>query len=60
MDKRIDEVQRDEGEYFVYLKKGWHLDGAHCFGETDRTGIRETMKRVQRCECEECIKSCID
>ena len=54
MDKRIDEIQTDEDEFFVYLKKGYCLDlgfGSgndfqHCFGAVDKNEIREQMKMV--------------
>ncbi len=59
-DLRIDEIRHEgPGEWFVYLMSGWHLDGAHCFGEDRRADIRETMKRVRPCECSECAAQAI-
>lgn len=58
MDKRIDELcdeRNSGGEFFVYLKPGWRLDDAHCFGEGSLREIRSTMARVQRCTCGECL-----
>lgn len=61
MDKRIDEI-RDErdsgGDFFVYLKDGYSLSDPpqHCFGAVNRKEIRETMKDVKPCKCEECRK----
>jgi hypothetical protein len=60
MDKRIDEIQVDEGELFVYLKKGYCLshgtpkDFQHCFGAFDRAELKEQMKNVVKCKCESC------
>lgn len=57
MDKRIEQLcdERNSGNaWFVYLKPGFHLNGAHCFGEDTRKEVRETMKRVQPCACGEC------
>lgn len=64
MDKRIDEIQVDDYEYFVYLKKGYRLDGdfsqdgracQHCFGAVDKAEIRYTMKEcVVACSCDTC------
>lgn len=60
MDKRIDEIQRDEDEYFVELKLGYCLDLGtpmdfqHCFGARTKAEIREQMKMVRRCKCEGC------
>lgn len=62
MDRRIDEIQRDEDEYFVYLKKGYKLDLGtpkdfqHCFGAIDKKEICETMKSVVKCTCPSCEK----
>lgn len=63
-DKRIDEITREEGEYFVYLKPGHQLNGAgqgpenaaHCFGESTKREIHVTMRRVTSCSCQECKK----
>ena len=64
MDKRIDEIQVDDYEYFVYLKKGYRLEGdfsqdgracQHCFGAVDKAEIRYTMKEyVVACSCDTC------
>ncbi len=60
MDKRIDEIQRDEDCYFVYLKKGYRLylgtpsDFQHCFGARNRAEIKEQMKAVEKCTCDSC------
>lgn len=62
MDKRIDEIQNDEDEYFVYLKPGYKLDNGtptdfqHCFGAYTKKDIREEMKNVVKCDCESCKK----
>ena len=56
-DKRIEELsdERSSGNgWFVYLVPGWRLDNAHCFGEDNRKEVRETMKRVQPCDCADC------
>ena len=54
-DIRVDSICCEApGEWFVYLRPGWHLDGAHCFGEDTRAAISHTLKRVQPCECNEC------
>lgn len=65
IDKRIDEIQNeDDGEFFVYLKKGWKLgsdfsqDGRqcqHCFGAVDKKDIKTTMKDVEPCTCDSCL-----
>jgi len=62
IDKRIDEIQMDEGEYFVYLKPGFKLDLGtptdfqHCFGAQFKKDIREQMKDVKKCKCKSCLK----
>lgn len=61
MDKRIDEIETVEDltgtSFFVYLKPGWRLEDAHCFGEDTKRAIRDTMKRVKPCDCESCTES---
>ena len=59
MDKRIDELQRDEGEFFVYLKPGYSIERepgqySHCFGAFDKSEMREEMRKVRKCKCKEC------
>ena len=55
MDKRIEEITHEaDTEWFVYLKRGFRLDDAHCFGEDSKADISKTMKRVQVCDCIEC------
>jgi len=54
-DIRIDEIRHEgPGEWFVYLRPGWRMEEQHCFGEDTRAAVRETMKRVVPCECDEC------
>jgi len=59
-DTRIDEIQHDENEYFVYLKKGYRLylgtnkDFQHCFGARTKADIKEQMKDVIKCDCISC------
>lgn len=65
MDKRIDEIQKDEYELFVYLKRGYRLEGdfsqdgrlcQHSFGAVDKAEIRYTMKEiVVPCACDTCV-----
>ncbi len=61
MDRRIDEI-RDErssgGDFFVYLKPGYSFSTPpqHCFGAEHRAEIKETMKRVKKCHCDECLE----
>jgi hypothetical protein len=55
MDRRIEMLER-EPDIFVSLKPGWRLEDAHCFGEDTMAGVRETMKRVRKCKCEDCKK----
>jgi hypothetical protein len=60
IDSRIDQIQRDEDEYFVYLKYGWKLDLGtardfqHCFGAANLKEIKENMKSVIPCTCPSC------
>jgi hypothetical protein len=61
MDKRIEEVRDERGEggdFFVYLKPGYALSlpPQHCFGAIDKGEIRDTMKQVYRCNCDECLE----
>lgn len=65
MDKRIDEIEIVEDEYFVWLKKGYRLnldfsqDGKvvqHCFGAVTKADIRREMKDVVPCTCDTCTK----
>lgn len=59
-DSRIDQVcdeRNSGGEFFVYLKPGYRLEDAHCFGEGSRADIRRTMVRVKPCTCADCKKS---
>ena len=65
MDKRIDEITVDEGEFFVYLKKGYRLnldfsqDGnmcQHCFGARTKAEIRIAMKSIVPCTCDTCAE----
>lgn len=53
-DRRIDQITGEPGEWFVYLKPGFALDGAHCFGEDVKADIRRSMTRVKPCACSEC------
>jgi hypothetical protein len=56
-DPRIDELrdERREGNgWFVYLKPGFQMDGAHCFGEDRLRDVWATMVRVKPCGCDEC------
>ncbi len=61
VDPRIEEVSDERkcgNGYFVYLKPGWAFGGtgeAHCFTEDTIKDIRESMKAVKVCECDECI-----
>lgn len=60
-DKRIDEIQMDEDEYFVELKPGYCLrlgpqDFQHCFGARTKADIREEMKSVEKCTCDACLR----
>lgn len=57
LDKRIDELCDERGgggDWFVYLKPGYRLGDAHCFGEETLGEVRASMKLVVRCDCEEC------
>lgn len=53
MDRRIETLER-EPDIFVTLKPGYHMDGAHCFGEDTMAAVTQTMKRVVKCDCTEC------
>ena len=54
-DIRIGELLHEApNEWFVYLRPGWQMDGAHCFGEDTHSAVRETMKRVSTCDCTDC------
>ncbi len=53
-DRRIEEVTGEPGEWFVYLRPGWRLEEAHCFGEATKADIRRTMTRVLSCDCMDC------
>jgi len=61
-DPRVDELLVEQGlgqlrpSYFVYLKYGWRLDDAHCFGEDTITDVRRTLGMVEPCDCDECKK----
>ena len=61
-DKRIDSIQQDEDEYFVYLKSGYRLDLGtptdfqHCFGARTRLEIKQQMKDVRKCNCNSCLR----
>jgi len=52
-DKRIEYIETDP-DIFVELNPGWRLDDAHCFGADSLAEVKQTMKRVEPCECEEC------
>jgi hypothetical protein len=59
MDRRIESISDERengGEFFVYLAPGYSFTNPpqHCFGAESKREIRETMKRVQKCECGEC------
>lgn len=63
-DPRIDEIEVDGGEYFVWLKKGYRLnldfsqDGRvvqHCFGAVTREEIDTQMEDVVPCTCDWCL-----
>lgn len=55
MDKRIDEIENNEYEIFVWLKKGFILTDQHCFSESTMKEVRESMKLVVPCSCNKCI-----
>lgn len=58
-DSRIEKLNDERasgGKYFVYLKPGFQYDGAHCFGERTIGAVKNTMRRVTRCACAECLK----
>ena len=60
VDRRIEEVSDERGignGYFVYLKPGWAYGGtgeAHCFSEDTIKDIRDSMKLVEPCSCDDC------
>lgn len=56
MDKRIEQIEQ-EPDIFVHLKSGWQYEGAHCFGEDSMADVRETMKMVKPCDCDECKRA---
>jgi hypothetical protein len=53
-DRRIDQITGQAPELFVYLKPGYQYEGQHCFGEDTKADIRNTMKMVKPCACDEC------
>jgi hypothetical protein len=61
MDKRIKEIEVDEGEFFVWLTKGYCLDLGtskdfqHCFGVKNKQELDEEMKKVRKCNCPDCV-----
>lgn len=63
LDRRIEEITGEPGEWFVYLKPGFAIHDAntskaqHCFGEDSMGDIRRTMKIVTPCLCDECMRS---
>ena len=52
-DRRIETLETDP-DIFVTLKPGWRFEDAHCFGEYSLRDVRESMKRVKPCDCQEC------
>ncbi len=59
MDKRIEQICDERaggGDFFVYLKPGWALSNPpqHCFGAVNKTAIRQEMRHVYKCTCDEC------
>ncbi len=59
MDKRIEEVcdeRNSGGDYFVYLKRGYSFSNPpqHCFGAVNKKEISNTMRRVAKCNCDDC------
>jgi len=55
IDRRIDEIEGQSPELFVWLKPGYQYEGQHCFGENTKADIRKTMKMVTLCACGECV-----
>ncbi len=63
-DKRIDEICDERpagGDFFVYLKNGYSFSNPpqHCFGAVSKKEIRETMRRVTACRCDDCIDASV-
>lgn len=62
LDRRIDEITGEAGEWFVYLKPGFAFRDAnttnpqHCFGEDTKADIRKSMKEVKPCRCADCAR----
>ena len=54
LDRRILRLTGHFGEWFVDLKAGYQLDGAHGFGEDTKGDVRRTMTSVKPCSCKEC------
>ena len=53
----IDELHDDrplESGWFVYLKPGFRVDNAHCFGEDRLADVWKTMDTVEKCDCHSC------
>lgn len=53
--KLVDEVEHQEGEPFVYLKKGYKLPtGEHCFGARTDADMVTQLDEVESCNCDSC------
>lgn len=58
-DRRIEKILDERhfgGGYFVCLEPGFIMEEQHCFGEDRISDIADTMKRVVRCFCDECLE----
>jgi hypothetical protein len=60
--KYIDSMEY-EPDIFVYLKAGFRLDSdfsqdgnkcQHCFGEDSIADVKQTLKTVVTCNCDQC------
>lgn len=49
-----DETSSHDG-YWLYLRRGWTWDGCHSVHEWNMKDLLASFKRVEPCDCQECV-----
>jgi hypothetical protein len=49
----LDEYRDDDG-YWINLRDGFHIDGAHAIHESTKARARKRLKDVRPCACADC------
>jgi predicted SprT family Zn-dependent metalloprotease len=53
-DKVIDSIEREDGDWWIYLLPGWSYDGGHQIHEDTVEACLSALQSLDRCDCEDC------